>query len=60
MEPILPVSRSDRTVQRVELPRPLTPAERDAAQREREKQRERRRKAPRRPPEGSGGLDVRV
>jgi hypothetical protein len=60
MEPILPFSRSDRTVQPVDLPRPLSPAEREAARREREKQRERRRKAPQRPPEGPGGLDVRA
>jgi hypothetical protein len=60
MEPILPVARSDRTVQPVDASRPLSAAEREAAKREREKRRERRRRAPRRPPEGSGGLDVRV
>jgi hypothetical protein len=61
VEPILPVARSDRAIQPVDVPRPLSPAEREAARREREQQRERRRRrGPQPPPEAPGGLDVRV
>ena len=60
MEPILPVTRSDRPLLPVEPPRPYSREEREAARRDREKQRERRRKAAQRPPEGPGTLDIRV
>jgi hypothetical protein len=63
VDPIVPIARSDRTVQPVALPR-LRPLEREEERQRRERERKRRQRPANRPekPAGAGdsGLDVRA
>jgi hypothetical protein len=59
VDPIRPVGRSDRTVQRVELTR-LSPLEREQDKERREQARKRREQAEKRRRDAPDGLDVRA